>query len=316
MNRLLNRWVGAAVFCGVVLMICVHERARAAVCCWERSGASPETLHLDVFIGAADSWDVTSTLIYGKSEAILVDCQFRISQAKKLADQVAAKGRRLKAIIVTHPDSDHYIGTAVLRERFPDTPIYMTAAALEEFRRTSRAALAAQKARAASETPANLPVPDVLPATILTVDGEAVEVIKDFEGAVLKPTNSFLWIPSLHAVIAGDIIFNGVYPWLADSSVESRRAWHDSLQLIAALHPRVVIAGHKKNADLPDSPSVVAAMEKYLDDFDAARNAASGADELVAAMKAKYRDWSQERLLVYSAKAAMAGAATAACSSR
>jgi len=62
----------------------------------------------------ADSWDVTSTLIYGKSEAILVDCQFRISQAKKLADQVAARGRRLKAIIVTHPDNDHYIGTAAL----------------------------------------------------------------------------------------------------------------------------------------------------------------------------------------------------------
>ena len=57
--------------------------------------------------------------------------QFRISQAKKLADQVAARGRRLKAIIVTHPDSDHYIGTAVLRERFPDTPIYLTAAALD-----------------------------------------------------------------------------------------------------------------------------------------------------------------------------------------
>jgi glyoxylase-like metal-dependent hydrolase (beta-lactamase superfamily II) len=176
----------------------------------------------------------------------------------------------------------------VLRERFPDTPVYMTAAALEEFRRTSGAALAAKKARAASETPASLPVPDALPATILTVDGEAVEVIKDFEGAV--PTNSFLWIPSLHAVIAGDIIFNGVYPWLADSSVESRRAWHDSLQLIAALHPRRVIAGHKKNANLPDSPSVVAAMEKYLDDFEAARKVASGAEELVAAMKAKYRE--------------------------
>jgi hypothetical protein len=31
---------------------------------------------------------VTSTLIYGKSEAILVDCQFRISAAKRLADQI------------------------------------------------------------------------------------------------------------------------------------------------------------------------------------------------------------------------------------
>jgi hypothetical protein len=46
--------------------------------------APPGTLHLDVFIDEADSWNVTSTLIYGKSEAIVVDSQFRISQAKKL----------------------------------------------------------------------------------------------------------------------------------------------------------------------------------------------------------------------------------------
>jgi len=136
-----------------------------------------------------------------------------------------------------------------------------------------------------------------------------VEVIEDLLGDVLRPTNSFLWIPSLHAVIAGDIVFNGVYPWLGYSSVASRRAWHDSLRLIGALHPREVIAGHKKNANLPDSPGVVAAMEKYLDDFESARKTASGADELVAVMKAKYRDWSQERLLVSSAKAAMAEAA-------
>ena len=94
-------------------MMSVLERARAAspviagfmgvTCLPANDCAGRETLHLDVFIGAADSWDVTSTLIYGKSEAILVDCQFRISQAKKLADQVAARGRRLKAIIVTHP---------------------------------------------------------------------------------------------------------------------------------------------------------------------------------------------------------------------
>jgi glyoxylase-like metal-dependent hydrolase (beta-lactamase superfamily II) len=106
MNWLRSRCVCGAVFCGAVLMICVTQRARAA---------SPETLLLGVFIGEADSWDVTSTLIYGKSEAILVACQFRISQAKNPDDQLAARGRRLKAIIVTHPDNDHDIGTAVLR---------------------------------------------------------------------------------------------------------------------------------------------------------------------------------------------------------
>jgi hypothetical protein len=76
-----------------------------------------------------------------------------------------------------------------------------------------------------------------------------------------------------------------VYPYLADSTAESRRAWHDSLQLIAALQSRVVVAGHKKNAGVPDSPQAIASMEKYLDDFESARKAASNADQLVAAMK-------------------------------
>jgi glyoxylase-like metal-dependent hydrolase (beta-lactamase superfamily II) len=269
--------------------------------------ASPDKLHLDVFVGA-DSWNVTSTLIYGKSEAILVDGQLRISQAKKLADQIAARGRRLKGIITTHPDEDHYFGIAVLHERFPDTPIYMTAAALEQFKSTSSKYLAGFRKRAPSETPESLPTPEVLPTAIFTVDGETVDVIKDFQGDVLKPTNSFLWIPSLRAVIAGDVVFNGVYAYLADSNPESRRAWHDSLELMAALHPQVVIAGHKRNADAPDSPEAILSMEKYLDDYESARKAASDADQLVTTMKQKYPEWTQEELLVFSAKAAFPGA--------
>lgn len=50
-NRLLSRWVGAAVFCVEVLMICVLSAYGLLCACWERICASPETLHLDVFIG-------------------------------------------------------------------------------------------------------------------------------------------------------------------------------------------------------------------------------------------------------------------------
>jgi glyoxylase-like metal-dependent hydrolase (beta-lactamase superfamily II) len=261
-----------------------------------------------VFIGEADSWDVTSTLIYGKTESILVDSQFRISQATNLADQIAATGTHLKAIIITHPDEDHYIGTAILHQRFPDTPIYMTEAALEEFHRTSAKFLAAIKARSSSETPDSVPTPEVLPTTIFTIDGETADVIKDFQGDVLKKANTFVWIPSLKAVIAGDIVFNGVYAYLAASTVETRRAWQASLRLIAALHPQVGIAGHKKDKSFPDSLQAVTTMEKYLSDFDAGIKTSSNADELVATMKKKYPDWTQNYLLVASAKAAMATA--------
>jgi hypothetical protein len=136
-----------------------------------------------------------------------------------------------------------------------------------------------------TETPDSVPIPEVLPTTVLSVDGEAVDVIKDFQGDVRKTSNTFIWVPSLHAVIAGDIVFNGVYAWLADSTVETRSAWHDSLQLIAALHPSMVIAGHKKDKSLPDSPQVVTTMETYLSDFDASIKISSNANDLVSMMK-------------------------------
>jgi len=273
----------------------------------KHAGAASQSgpLKLDVFVGEANSYNVTSTLIYGKSESILFDCQFRISQATKLADRISATHTRLKAIIISHPDYDHYLGMAVLHERFPDTPIYMTAAALEEFKRTSPRYLAGNKKSNPEETPNSLPTPEVLPTTIFTVDGEAVDVVKDYQGDVLKTSNSFLWIPSLRAVIAGDVVFNGIYAWFGDSSVDSRRAWHESLRLIKALHPLVVVAGHKGSASLPDSPQAVTVMEKYLDDFDEARKTVSNAAELIAVMKKKYPTWRQDDLLEYSAQVAI-----------
>jgi len=296
MKSLLRRCI-AITGCCVAMIASSTQKA---------SASAPEPLRLQVFIGEVDSYDVTSTLIYGKTESILVDGQFRISEATKLADQIAATGTHLKAIIITHPDEDHYFGTAILHQRFPDTPIYMTAAALDEFHRTSARYLAAIKAKAPTETPDSVPTPEVLPTTIFAVDGEAVDVIKDVQGDVLKTTNTFVWIPSLRAVIAGDIVFNGVYAWLTASTVETRRAWHESLQLIAALRPQVVIAGHKKDRSFPDSLQAVTTMEKYLNDFDAGIKTSSTADELVAMMKKKYPDWTQDLLLVASAKAAMA----------
>jgi glyoxylase-like metal-dependent hydrolase (beta-lactamase superfamily II) len=267
--------------------------------------SAPEALHIEVFAGDDDSWGVTSTLVYGKTEALLIDGQFRNSQAAKLAARIAATGLRLKAIIITHPDDDHYMGMAVLHDRFPDAPIYMTAAALDEFRQTSGKYLASQKAKAPSETPASLPEPAVLAATLFLIDGEAVEIIKDFQGDVLKPMNSFVWIPSLQTVIAGDIVFNGVHPWLADSTPQTRDAWLHSLQLVSALHPRVVVAGHKGDQAFPDSPEAIEFMRRYLTDFGAAARSSSTADELVAVMKRKYPKLAQEKFLAFAAKAAL-----------
>jgi glyoxylase-like metal-dependent hydrolase (beta-lactamase superfamily II) len=268
--------------------------------------AAPPTSRLRLIEVLADTgaYNVNATLIAGPTEALLVDAQFHASDARRLADQIAATGTHLKAIFITHPDEDHYLGTAVITERFPGTPVYMTTAALAVFKENAPKYLAGMKAHAPSEAPDSLVTPQPLAVTTFTVDGERIEITPDQQGDVLTPTNSFLWIPSLRAVVAGDIVFNGIHAWLGSSSPEARVAWHRSIARIAALHPVIVVSGHKSSADLPDSPDVLARMDQYLTDFDAARSASADAKGLFAAMTDKYPSYPERSLLAYSAQVA------------
>jgi glyoxylase-like metal-dependent hydrolase (beta-lactamase superfamily II) len=256
--------------------------------------------------GAADSnaFYVTSTLVEGPTEVLLWDAQYFASDARRLADRVAATGKHLKAIVISHPDHDHFMGLSVLVERFPGTPVYMTPAALAEFTRTGAGALQYEKKAHPDEAADSLVTPQPLPSNHLTVDGESVEVIPDLTGDVITPTNSALWIPSLYTVLAGDIVFNGIHPWLASSDAASRARWHASLKRLASLHPRVIVAGHKRDIHAPDSPDVLAFMDRYLTDFDAAVQTGPDANATIVAMNAKYPELADRMLLQYSARAA------------
>jgi glyoxylase-like metal-dependent hydrolase (beta-lactamase superfamily II) len=267
--------------------------------------AAQEPLRLSVYVADSSSFHVTSTLIYGATEAILVDAQFRNSEAAKLADLVAATGRHLKAILISHPDDDHYMGLTVLRARFPGTPIYMSAAALSEFKRTSARYLAGARSFQPSETPDSLPTPGLFPSRQLLVDGAAIEVVTDLQGDAFVPSNSLVWVPSLKAVVAGDIVFNGVHVWLANSNQRTRAAWRRSLDRITALHPRVVVAGHKRDAGLDDSPDAVEATRAYLVAFEAAVRDASNADEVVTAMRQGFPDLALAGILNRAARVAV-----------
>src|ERR1041385_5866677 len=171
------------------------ERAVAAIIVLLSRSVS--ALHVDVFRPSERSYFVTSTIVSGPTEALLIDAQMTNSEAAKLADRIARSGKRLKGIFITHPVLDHYIGLTVLHERFPDAPIYMTDIGLGQFRRSSEKSIAGRKKSAPAETPDTLPAPAAVHTTEFSVDGESILLIKDFQGDVLEPANSFLWIPSL-----------------------------------------------------------------------------------------------------------------------
>src|SRR5579862_991939 len=198
------------------------------------AATGPAPLSLAVYTADEAGLGATSTLIYGDREAILVDTQFRISDAEKLADLIAAKGRHLKAILISHPHFDHYFGAAVLLKRFPGTPVYATATDVEFIQNTLADRLPRyRKAFGADNIPADIPIPKIMPGTYFFVDGQAVQVLTDLQGDVgPEPSNNIVWVQSLEAAIVGDIVFNQQHLSLGATNAQSRQAWRLTLRMI------------------------------------------------------------------------------------
>src|SRR5262245_59761799 len=77
--------------------------------------------------GAQLVWSpVSTTLISGATDAVLVDVPFTIEQTRRVGDWIERSGKRLTQIYITHGHGDHWFGASVLAERFPGTPVYAT----------------------------------------------------------------------------------------------------------------------------------------------------------------------------------------------
>ena len=62
---------------------------------------------------------ITSTLIFGEYDAVLVDAMGTVAEAEALADWIALHNRNLETIYITHAHFDHFYGLSILLDRFP-----------------------------------------------------------------------------------------------------------------------------------------------------------------------------------------------------
>ncbi len=267
------------------------------------SAGEPQTLRLEKVAADQRGFFVSATLIAGPTESVLWDAQYKVSDGKRVADVIERSGTRLKAVILSHADHDHYMGAMEVIERFPGTPVYLTADGLADFQKRSQHDLALEKRRGEDpEVPDSLVTPELLPAGKLLVDGVELVVVPKLTGDVRGPASAALWIPSLRTVLAGDLVFEGIHPWLGDADRESREAWRASLRRLAELDPVAVVPGHKRDLATADSPDQIDFMIQYLDDYDSAMASAATPEELAEAMVAKYPDLELPGLMAYGAR--------------
>ena len=95
--------------------------------------------------GGEPTWSPTSsTLIFGKQDAVLVDALLTTSEALHLADWVEAHGKNLTTIYITHGHGDHFFGLSVLLGRFPGAHAVATPGTVEVMRQAAAPAAVAR----------------------------------------------------------------------------------------------------------------------------------------------------------------------------
>jgi glyoxylase-like metal-dependent hydrolase (beta-lactamase superfamily II) len=217
--------------------------------------------------GSTRMWSpITSTLIMGHRDAVLVDPPLTTAQAADVGDWIAASGRELRQIYVTHGHGDHWFGAIPLLDRFPGVTVRATAG-------TAKMMAAQNDPQFRSEFwdlvfPGQLPVGEV---DVSVVDERGF----DLEGVALVPVDvghtdtddtTMLHVPEMGLLVAGDVVYNGVHQYLTESGgAEGIDQWLAALDIAEALHPATVIAGHKDPRAF-DNPSQIQHTRRYLTD--------------------------------------------------
>jgi glyoxylase-like metal-dependent hydrolase (beta-lactamase superfamily II) len=241
---------------------------------------------IKVFTSTDDQFWVNSVIVEGVHEVMLVDAQLTKTNAEKVLQQIQETKKPLSIIYITHEHADHFLGLEVFRKAYPGVRIIANSAVVDRINKVYQEKIDKWKEILGSGATSHVVAISKFDGDFIRFQGSKIEVLKNMQGDTNE--NSMLWIPRQRILITGDVSFNNMHVYTAETDSQARRKWLDSLNKIRALKPSVVIPGHSKVGAPLDASTAVDFTENYLLVFEEELKKAKDPDSLIKAMKERF----------------------------
>ena len=198
-----------------------------------------------VFFSDESGFEVASVIVTGKTDAVLIDAQWTLSNAHRVVAEILETGKRLKTIYVTHAHPDHYFGLGPIAEAFPEAKVI----ALPSVARTINKQFFGkiehwEQVIGVINVPRKAVNIEPLTRNYFELEGNRIEILPEIMGDLKY--NTVVWIPAIKTLYGSDILFNQAHPFTCEVTAEERKQWIRDIVRLEAIGAEVVIPGHQK----------------------------------------------------------------------
>jgi glyoxylase-like metal-dependent hydrolase (beta-lactamase superfamily II) len=212
--------------------------------------------------GSRFMWSPQSTiLIFGERDAVLVDPPFTTEQGRAVKEWVRASSKHLTHIVATHGHGDHWFTAAFLADEF-GAQVVASPGTIDLMHRQVAARASTWDVLFPGQI-ADLSVTAVAPdGGQINLEGSTLQIVEVGHSDTVDTT--VLHVPDLELVVAGDVIYNGVHQYLAESAGGGLKKWLAAVDIVESLTPRLIVSGHKNPEFDDNGPRAIAETRDYL----------------------------------------------------
>jgi glyoxylase-like metal-dependent hydrolase (beta-lactamase superfamily II) len=217
---------------------------------------------------------------------MLVDAQLTKTSAERVLQEIKDTKKPLSIIYITHEHADHFLGLEVFKDAYPCVKIIANSAVVDRAARVYQQKIDKWKQILGSGATSRVVAIEKVDGNFIAFDGSKIEVLKRMQGDTDE--NTMLWIPGQRILIAGDVLFNDMHLYTAETESNTRGKWLNSLNKIRELNPSVVVPGHSKVGAHLDASTAVDFTENYLLAFEEELKKAKDPDSFIISMKERF----------------------------